>query len=203
MAPPSQNSKLPWGMGLLTAFCIILAFVFHSRWERPVSQWPINLPLRPYTFVDHPHLRDFDNADASEYWGAMVWHEWWNAEWRDDAGRRFPRGIDVFHKIHCIVAIREEFANLAMDDVRPSKRELASETQPASRDKRVVDLTLNQSHLEHCFDFLRQDILCAADMTLEPLAEGYVETDGQGVEHQCKDWRVLLDLMKLPDMDEI
>lgn len=155
-------------MGLLTVFCIILAFVFHSRWERPVSQWPINLPLRPYTFVDHPHLRDFDNGDAGQYWGAMVEHDWWDAEWRDDAGRRFPRGIDVFHKMHCLVAIREEFANLVMDDVRPTKRELASEPQQErSHDKRVVDLTLNQNHLEHCFDFLRQvriALICTASI---------------------------------------
>jgi hypothetical protein len=48
-----------------------------------------------------------------------------------------------------------------------------------------------------------KDILCAADMTLEPLTEDYAETDGQGIEHQCKDWRILLNIMDLPDMDEI
>ena len=38
-------------------------------------------------------------------------------------------------------------------------------------------------------------------MTLEPLDEEYVETDGQGVEHECRDWRLLLDHMGLPDVD--
>lgn len=48
-------------------------------------------------------------------------------------------------------------------------------------------------HAQHCFDYLRQSIMCAGDMTIEharepPLGEKRVTTDGWGVEHQCKDW---------------
>ncbi|KAI1820840.1 hypothetical protein F4861DRAFT_521648 [Xylaria intraflava] len=199
MITRAHLAKLPWWTGLLTVTVFSLALVFSSRWTRDVSQWPINLPTRLYTFVNHPSLRDLDDPVAADNWNRMVRHEWWNTEWRDDAGRRFPRGIDVFHKMHCLVAIREEFAALATND---SPRE---EEKVAARDgaDMKIQLTLNRNHLEHCFDFLRQDILCAADMTLEPLADGYVETDGQGIEHECKDWRVLLNLMSLPDMDEI
>ncbi|KAI3320978.1 hypothetical protein HD806DRAFT_504144 [Xylariaceae sp. AK1471] len=78
--------------------------------------------------------------------GRMVRHAWWEAEWRDDTGRRFLRSIDVFHKMHCLVAMRGESSALATDD-RCDKEIRAV--------ARKVDLIENQDHLEHCFDFLR------------------------------------------------
>ncbi|CAJ2508452.1 Uu.00g134780.m01.CDS01 [Anthostomella pinea] len=195
-------ASLPWLTTLLTILWLSVAYMFHSRWGRDVSQWPMDLPARSYTFTDHPHLRDFDDAVAAEHWGGMVRHEWWDTEWRDESGRRFPRGIDVFHKVHCLVAIRDDFAIMASSPDRGEKPDFRKK-RAEERTRRKVELTVNQNHLQHCFDFLRQDILCAADMTLEPLPDGYVETDGRGVEHVCKDWRVLLELMDLPDEDEI
>ena len=152
----SQFTKLPWWTALLTVTWIALAFVFHGRWTRPVSQWPINLPLRRYTFIDHPDLRNFDDAAANNRWAGMVWTDWWDTEWRDDTGHRFPRGIDMFHKMHCLVAIREEFAALATDETRAATfnaRDLEAKDQR-------LHLKLNQNHLEHCFDFLRQVCSC-------------------------------------------
>ncbi|RFU79491.1 hypothetical protein TARUN_2698 [Trichoderma arundinaceum] len=198
----SQAAKLPWFTALLTVTCISLAIVFHLRWTRPISQWPINLPLRRYQFIEHPDLRGFDDEAIKNRWANMVWHNWWDTEWQDDTGRRFPRGIDVFHKMHCLVAIREEFTELATDETRAT-REAALRARDVEAKGKKIDLILNRNHLEHCFDFLRQDILCAADMTLEPLADGYMETDGLGVEHECRDWRLLLQHVGLSDVDEI
>jgi len=49
-------------------------------------------------------------------------------------------------------------------------------------------------HIEHCFDYLRQAVLCHADLSLEP----WVEDDGMtrkpkgssgwGTLHQCRNW---------------
>lgn len=52
-------------------------------------------------------------------------------------------------------------------------------------------------HVEHCFDYLRQSIMCAGDMTIEharepPLGGKRETTDGWGVEHQCKDWNEMV-----------
>lgn len=149
----ARAAKLPWWTALLTVTTIALAFVFHSRWTSPVSQWPIDLPTRPYTFVDHPGLRDFDAAAAGERWEGMVYHDWWDTEWRDDEGRRFPRGIDVFHKMHCLVAIRAEFALLATDQTRAAEPVLSRGDVGARGEPR---LNVNANHLQHCFDFLRQ-----------------------------------------------
>ncbi|KAI0160422.1 hypothetical protein GGR57DRAFT_519303 [Xylariaceae sp. FL1272] len=194
MFSKAQLSKLPLLTTLLTVVFFALAVVFSNRWSRDVSQWPFQLPIRPYTFVDHAAFRDLDDDEAAVAWNRTVHLAWYEAEWRDETGRRFLRGIDVFHKIHCLVAIRKQIVILATAD-RQEDRSL----EPRA----TVDLIENVDHMEHCFDFIRQDILCAADMTLEPLTEDYKQTDGQGIEHQCKDWRILLDIMDLPDMDEI
>ena len=146
----SRVTKLPWLAAILTATCIILTFVFHRRWTRPISQWPINLPLRRYTFIDHPELRDFDDAAVNDRWAGMVWHEWWDTEWRDDTGHHFPQGIDVFHKMHCLVAIREEFATLATDETR------ATAVNARDPEAKGPKPNINTNHLQHCFDFLRQ-----------------------------------------------
>jgi hypothetical protein len=34
--------------------------------------------------------------------------------------------------------------------------------------------------------------MCAADGAVEPLGPGYTRSDGLGVEHECRDWDVVL-----------
>ncbi|PQE14476.1 Tat pathway signal sequence protein [Rutstroemia sp. NJR-2017a BBW] len=43
-------------------------------------------------------------------------------------------------------------------------------------------------HSAHCFDNIRQAIMCAADTTLE----GKTDTPGWGAKHQCTDYDVML-----------
>ena len=44
-------------------------------------------------------------------------------------------------------------------------------------------------HLFHCVDYLRQNILCQADTTLEWQSESNSELiDGYGPPHQCRNW---------------
>ena len=43
-------------------------------------------------------------------------------------------------------------------------------------------------HLRHCFDYLRQALLCAADSTLEPWSENLGGVTGWGVERVCRDY---------------
>jgi hypothetical protein len=55
-------------------------------------------------------------------------------------------------------------------------------------------------HTGHCFDYLRQALMCAADMTLEWAAEvpsGKVPftVDGWGITHQCKNWNEVIGWM--------
>ena len=49
-------------------------------------------------------------------------------------------------------------------------------------------------HVEHCVRYLRQTVLCAADVTLEPAYRAEKEgawmwaADGIGSVHRCRDW---------------
>ena len=47
-------------------------------------------------------------------------------------------------------------------------------------------------HIPHCFDYIRQALMCAGDLTLEwPRTEKNGQrfaVDGWGVPHQCKSW---------------
>lgn len=54
---------------------------------------------------------------------------------------------------------------------------------------------VNTNHLTHCWDYLRQAIMCHGDTTLEWLAappndEG---STGWGYRHQCRDYNAIFD----------
>lgn len=52
-------------------------------------------------------------------------------------------------------------------------------------------------HLDHCFDYLRQAVMCAGDMTLEPAVEykeiGRKGVAGWDVEHNCRSFQAMKD----------
>ncbi|KAK1836885.1 hypothetical protein QBC39DRAFT_247100 [Podospora conica] len=81
------------------------------------------------------------------------------------------------HQLHCLHAIAETFA--AMSSNRPDK--MPSE---------------GPWHLAHCFDYLRQSIMCCGDVALEgeqttfpPDMRG---SDGWDAKHVCKDYGQVL-----------
>jgi hypothetical protein len=57
------------------------------------------------------------------------------------------------------------------------------------------------SHMNHCFDYLRQTIACGGDMSMEwPRTEPdgrRFAVDGWGIPHECKSWvsRLLSDML--------
>ena len=56
-------------------------------------------------------------------------------------------------------------------------------------------------HWGHCFDYLRQSLMCAADATLETVETNgntngetlLAGVDGWGVTHMCRDYKKLFD----------
>ncbi|KAI9060766.1 hypothetical protein FKP32DRAFT_1595089 [Trametes sanguinea] len=87
-------------------------------------------------------------------------------------GRLF--GVSMFHQLHCLDKMRR--AVLAPP---PSEWE--------------------SWHTQHCLNYVRQMLLCAANVRLEPVKEvearaggkKEAKVDGLGLEHQCRDWSVL------------
>lgn len=48
-------------------------------------------------------------------------------------------------------------------------------------------------HMEHCFDYIRQSLMCAADPTLEKRNDTIGGVTGWGTSHQCRDFSALQD----------
>ncbi|KAH8806077.1 hypothetical protein F5884DRAFT_801584 [Xylogone sp. PMI_703] len=76
--------------------------------------------------------------------------------------------MSVFHQLHCLSYIVEHFQSGF------SGVELTGEIA---------------HHSAHCFDYLRQSILCAADTSLEGKTEA---GPGWGSKHECKDYDAVL-----------
>ena len=86
--------------------------------------------------------------------------------------------VSAFHQLHCLTKIREHVSllNFALD----------GHVDEASREKLLKP---QMRHMDHCFDYLRQGIMCAGDTTLEWPKEGSKGVvDGWGVTHQCRNW---------------
>lgn len=77
--------------------------------------------------------------------------------------------VSVFHQLHCLSYLAARF----------------------QQGYGGVELTEEVAHHSaHCFNYLRQGIQCAADITLEGKTG---EGPGEGSEHECVDYDALLD----------
>jgi len=52
---------------------------------------------------------------------------------------------------------------------------------------------LDPYHLRHCFDYLRQSFICAADANLEPVDVEQGGVSGWGFERKCRDFQAVKD----------
>jgi hypothetical protein len=143
--PKKQSPSRPW---LLPTACTLLfvlsAISFNMRWSRPILQAPIELPPRSYMFEDHPELRPFDQ-ETTELWRPFGKEHWWSMEWMDPSGHRLTAGIDMLHKLHCLMAVRDEFTLMATD---PDRRTVFN--------AKTAESTTRRMHVKHCLDFIRQ-----------------------------------------------
>ncbi|EFQ91546.1 hypothetical protein PTT_11592 [Pyrenophora teres f. teres 0-1] len=91
--------------------------------------------------------------------------------------------MSMFHQLHCLNSIRmqlgmlEGFINNTAADVHQR------------------NVFAPESHVNHCFDYLRQAIMCAGDLSLEhsvvPSEFGF---NGWGTSHKCADWSAMWDI---------
>ncbi|GAB1210723.1 hypothetical protein APSETT445_009520 [Aspergillus pseudonomiae] len=82
--------------------------------------------------------------------------------------------LGVFHELHCLLLQqylirRAYYANNTVDE----SFDVGIERHP---------------HIGHCFDYLRQSILCAADSHLEPTTERVIGNDRWGFQRQCRNY---------------
>ncbi|KAJ5503315.1 hypothetical protein N7463_006189 [Penicillium fimorum] len=93
--------------------------------------------------------------------------------------------IAVFHQLHCLYAIMDVYNQLTNPEP-----ELISD--PAHHHDSHQD-GHSHNHVDHCFRYLRQSLLCCGDTALEgqdPNTDA-LGTDGTGAVHICKDFDVI------------
>ncbi|KAK0622615.1 hypothetical protein B0T14DRAFT_425987 [Immersiella caudata] len=149
-----------------------------------------HIPLKTYTFKPDKHYVDEDMFWSNET-TLKTLHNWIplsarargyvqvadrdrydlgepyiTAVSRDEQGPAYMMG--VFHQLHCLSYLIEHFQMGYQGD---------------KLEKEVAH------HSAHCFDYIRQALMCAADTNLE----GKSETGpGWGSKHECKDYDAVL-----------
>lgn len=93
--------------------------------------------------------------------------------------------LAVFHQLHCLYHISASFDKLVL--------------QLREHNFTVDEYMLG--HNNHCFDYLREAVICAADTTLEGQAQRHggakvPGTDGTGGMHVCKDYDAVVSWME-------
>ncbi|KAL4861734.1 hypothetical protein BDV12DRAFT_203705 [Aspergillus spectabilis] len=92
--------------------------------------------------------------------------------------------VSVYHQLHCLKALHAALLPVITGG------EVSVHDHVHERDSALAGFEHN--HIEHCLDYLRQAVMCAGDVTLEPPDQrpesGKSPLQGWGVEHSCRSW---------------
>ncbi|KAM3555202.1 hypothetical protein ARSEF4850_006106 [Beauveria asiatica] len=131
----------------------------------PASDIAINVIRQTFhynrTFGEAP-----DHRGTSEAWESIV-----------PVGQgtvQFPRRshnlytLSVVHQLHCLWSIHGNYYGKVNGD---------------------PDTDTSAAHMRHCFDYLRQGLMCASDTSLEPVDPKLGGVTGWGSERLCRDYQ--------------
>ncbi|KAI8155889.1 Oxidase ustYa [Colletotrichum sp. SAR 10_70] len=97
-----------------------------------------------------------------------------------------PRTVfttSMTHQLHCLYAILESYAGLSVNG--------SAAVDMHSHIPEGTEGADGPWHLQHCFEYLRQAILCSGDVALEgtqtTFPPGFTGSDGWDAKHVCKD----------------
>lgn len=85
-------------------------------------------------------------------------------------------GVSVFHQLHCLDALRIAYYGALAADPQDSMEHA---------DHNDHD---DPHHVRHCFDYLRQSLMCAADTNIEPVDMTLGGSTGWGTFKMCRDF---------------
>ncbi|KAK4695118.1 hypothetical protein P7C71_g2573, partial [Lecanoromycetidae sp. Uapishka_2] len=88
-------------------------------------------------------------------------------------------GLAVFHEIHCVNMLRVGYYAALNGN-------LADMQHVHDHNKRP-----DPHHLRHCFDYLRQSLMCMADTNLEPVDFALGGVTGWSFERTCRDFEAV------------
>lgn len=136
------------------------------------DDFPSRLPLLVPTVSMIFNGSDEYGLYAAEDWNSLIpsGHGWVHL------GSDYePFAVSMYHQLHCVEGIRNDI----IDAIAGHRLEA-----PGAR-----------SHAHHCFNYIRQALLCGADIALEaaelirrPNGNLATSSSGEEVIHQCRDW---------------
>ncbi|KAF2213397.1 hypothetical protein CERZMDRAFT_111107 [Cercospora zeae-maydis SCOH1-5] len=98
------------------------------------------------------------------------------------------------HQLHCLRSIMDAYNDLAAKVAKNQTGPLHTEMKGGTTTTTPHD---HSWHLGHCFDYIRQGIMCCGDTALEGAAttfpEGIMGSDGWNAKHVCKDYEEVKD----------
>ncbi|KJZ77473.1 hypothetical protein HIM_03197 [Hirsutella minnesotensis 3608] len=100
----------------------------------------------------------------------------------EDGGDQY--WVSMFHQLHCLKIIRENYFGVVQGQASG-----ADTSSPEAQQQ----LSKQIAHVNHCFDYLRQAVMCNGDMTLEWATPEGKSMDGWNIDHQCRSWDQAVD----------
>jgi hypothetical protein len=138
--------SLAINISLGVALCVV-CLALKERWNRRSGPPPpLDLALIDYTFHDRPDLIAL-NADVQSYWlREIIPKSGGFLEYKDStSGDIAWKGVNMFHALHCLTAIRGAIVELVEDDLLNTTFFSMSDEGISAR-----------LHIGHCLDYLRQ-----------------------------------------------
>jgi len=105
------------------------------------------------------------------------------------------KSIAVFHELHCLHTIQIGYYyalyNLSLHTEATSELS-GNPVHPGDTFIPTLKVKTNSEHIQHCFDYLRQALMCAADTNLEVANKTTGVTNGWGSARTCRDYGEVL-----------
>ncbi|KAF2205678.1 hypothetical protein GQ43DRAFT_459753 [Delitschia confertaspora ATCC 74209] len=202
-------SPLSTTIAFLLSSVLFLSFENLKVWSgmhisRDIDGFSPRFPHRTVVFARNPIFSDPHSPGGDAAWDSLM-----------PTGRGFvlienpekygyhrgiptEKGVDrfsvsVFHQLHCLGMIRASYykRNSTSQPIGHMEGNVPPE---------ILDEVHNH-HIAHCFDYLRQALMCNADTTVEwakVQSNGdRRQVDGWGIPHKtCKDWNSVLGWME-------
>jgi hypothetical protein len=173
----------------------IFASPFWNAWQQTNFQQRVSpLPdflLETMVYIQDPAYTDPPSETSDKLWMDLLGPTYGFITFDDPQEYDLPSGIinadgtqnygiSVFHQLHCVMLIRGQYFSMLDGKMNLTAYRMGSD--PA--------LSAEIQHVQHCYDYLRQTIMCSGDMTIEwPKDPHSRDVNGELVPHQqCKSW---------------
>ncbi|KAM3413687.1 hypothetical protein BST61_g10380 [Cercospora zeina] len=202
------KKSLPWILNIILSITVIILVVQLLRGDRYQHTGDVNGLAPRFTqriqlfhpskeataSIGHPNQQGatdtFWRTFAPDGFGLLNIADYSPKRYPELAPPTFEPGgynlvdTSMAHQLHCLRSIMDAYNDLA-EKVARNQTGMQMDTKEGKHHD-------HSWHLGHCFDYIRQGIMCCGDTALEGAAttfpEGVMGSDGWNAKHVCKDY---------------